>query len=164
MTRDVKGVIVWAGTESNLAIVSCEYLTNLVPTTVLVPMLTCPTKACLPMTRPMFRKIIRGSINGSKSYASGPCPLSDFTGSKGIKLSNNTPKKDFDDNCSQRRLAGLEDALAGDAYYKSYVERSGCTKTVISHVDEVRDNSAGTSGAYGIQVKNETDVRYDSMC
>ncbi|RYO36296.1 hypothetical protein AA0113_g9526 [Alternaria arborescens] len=142
MSRDVKGVIIWAGTESYLAIIS----------------------SCLPITRPVFRKFLSGSILGSKSHSTGPNPLSDFSG-KGIKLRNSHRTKELDDNSSERQLAQHEDGSSGrgDMYYESYAERGGYNKTVVSRVDEVSDGNANAPGTYGIQVRNETNVRYESI-
>ncbi|CAN9166963.1 unnamed protein product [Alternaria sp. RS040] len=142
MSRDVKGVIIWAGTESYLAIIS----------------------SCLPITRPVFRKFLSGTILGSKSHSTGPNPLSDFSG-KGIKLRNSHRTKELDDNSSERQLAQHDDGSSGrgDMYYESYAERGGYNKTVVSRVDEVPDGNANAPGTYGIQVRNETNVRYESI-
>ncbi|KAL1798061.1 hypothetical protein ACET3X_004667 [Alternaria dauci] len=143
MTRDVKGVIIWAGTESYLAIIS----------------------SCLPITRPVFRRLLSGTILSSKAESTGPDALSGCSG-KAIKLRNSHRTKELDDNSSERELAHHGDGSSGrsDAYYESFAERGGYTKTVVSHVDELSNRNAETSGAYGgIQVKNETNVRYDSV-
>ncbi|KAH7120726.1 hypothetical protein EDB81DRAFT_914525 [Dactylonectria macrodidyma] len=141
MARDIKGVIIWAGTEAYLAIIS----------------------SCLPIIRPIFRRLISGSILSSKSNSTGPNPISGLTSSKGIKLSNINRTKEVDDNSSQRQLAELEDGSSGDIDFNSYAERGGHNNTIItSCVDEVPNSSANTSRTYGIQVKNETKVYYES--
>ncbi|CAN9306845.1 unnamed protein product [Alternaria alternata] len=113
---------------------------------------------------PVFRKFLSGSILGSKSHSTGPNPLSDFSG-KGIKLRNSHRTKELDDNSSERQLAQHEDGSSGrgDMYYESYAERGGYNKTVVSRVDEVPDGNANAPGTYGIQVRNETNVRYESI-
>ncbi|KAH8622072.1 hypothetical protein IG631_23178 [Alternaria alternata] len=127
-------------------------------------MLTSPSQACLPITRPVFRKFLSGSILGSKSHSTGPNPLSDFSG-KGIKLRNSHRTKELDDNSSERQLAQHEDGSSGrgDMYYESYAERGGYNKTVVSRVDEVPDGNANAPGTYGIQVRNETNFVVDAV-
>ncbi|KAG9191440.1 hypothetical protein G6011_09528 [Alternaria panax] len=142
MSRDVRGVVIWAGTESYLAIIS----------------------SCLPITRPIFRKFFSGSILGSKSNSTGPNPLSGCSG-KGIKLRNTSRTKELDDNSSERQLAQHEDEQSGhgETYYESYAERGGYTNTVITRDDKAPHSNTDASRTYGIQVKNETNVRYDSI-
>ncbi|KAJ4252476.1 hypothetical protein NW762_011077 [Fusarium torreyae] len=141
MARDIKGVIIWAGTEAYLAIIS----------------------SCLPIIRPILRKLISGSVLSSKSNSTGPNPISGLTSSRGIKLGNITRTKEVDDNSSQRELAELEDGSSGDIDFNSYPDRSGYNNTVItSSVGGVPNRNNDTSRAYGIQVKNETKVYYES--
>jgi hypothetical protein len=120
-------------------------------------------KACLPITRPIFRKFMSGSILGSKSNPSNPNPLSGLTSSKGIKLRNPTRTNPLDDNSSERQLADPEDGLSGDTYFESYAERGGHNNTVITRVDKGPNNNDDTSRTCGIQVKNETNVYYETI-
>ncbi|CAJ0554972.1 Ff.00g134850.m01.CDS01 [Fusarium sp. VM40] len=142
MARDIKGVIIWAGVEANLAIIS----------------------SCLPIIRPIFRSSIFSSILSSKSNSTGPNAISGLTSSKGIRLNNITRTKETDDNSSQRQLADLEDGSSGDVDLDVYAERSGYNRTIITTcADEGgHDDDNDTSRAYGIQVKNETKVYYES--
>lgn len=126
-------------------------------------MLISSPKACLPITRPIIRKFMSGSILGSRSNPSAPNPLSGLTSSRGIKLRNNTRTKEFDDNSSERQLAEHEEESSGDTYFETYAERGGYNNTVISSADKVPNSNTGSSGTYGIQVKNETNVRYESI-
>jgi hypothetical protein len=141
MARDIKGVIIWAGTEANLAI----------------------TSSCLPMMRPIFKNIIHGSILGSGSFSTGPNPISGLTSSKGIKLTNITRTKDLDDNSSQQQLADNEDGSSGDIELGYRTERRGNNNTVVtSGAEEGLNTSTNTLGMSGIQVKNETRVYYET--
>ncbi|RSM00240.1 hypothetical protein CDV31_011861 [Fusarium ambrosium] len=139
MAHDIKGVIIWAGTEAYLAIIS----------------------SCLPIIRPVFRRLISNSILSSKSNSTGPNPISGLTSSKGIKLSTIQRTKEMNDNSSQRQLADLEDGSSGDMDFHSYPERGGHNNTIITTNPDAMpsDNSNRT---YGIQVKNETKVYYES--
>lgn len=104
-----------------------------------------------------------GSIFGSKSNSTGPNPLSGLTSSKGIKLRDTTRTKELDDNSSERQLAEPEDGLSGDMYFESLAERGGHNNTIISSVDKVPNSNADPSRTHGIQVKNETNVYYESI-
>jgi hypothetical protein len=104
-----------------------------------------------------------GSLLSSKSNSTSPNPLSGLTSSKGIKLRNTTRTNALDDNSSERQLAEPEDGLSGDTYFESYAERGGHNNTVISCVDKGSNNNADTSRTCGIQVKNETNVYYESI-
>ncbi|KAL5603747.1 hypothetical protein FOVSG1_006497 [Fusarium oxysporum f. sp. vasinfectum] len=86
-----------------------------------------------------------------------------LTSNKGIKLSDITQTKEVDDNSSQRQLAKLEDGSSSDMDFNSNAKRGGHNNTIItSCVDDVPNSNANTSRAYGIQVKNETKVYYES--
>lgn len=158
MARDIRGVIIWAGTESYLAIISCKSFSL----TSLYAPITNLFLACLPIIRPIFRKVLSGSSLDSKSNPSGPNPISGLTSSKGIKLTNITRTKEVDDNSSQRELAGLEDGSSGDMDFHTYPERGGQNNTVITSCLDDRPGSNPTEAGYGIQVKNETRVYYES--
>jgi hypothetical protein len=119
--------------------------------------------ACLPITRPIFRKFLSGSLLSSSSNSTGPNPLSGLTSSRGIKLRNTGRSSALDDNSSERQLAGPEDGLSGDTYFETYAERGGHTNTVVTCDDKVPDSDTDTSGTGGIQVKNETKVYYESV-
>lgn len=125
-------------------------------------MLTDPSTACLPITKPIFRSFISGSILSSKSISTGPNALSNLTSSKGIKLRNTIRTRELDDNSSERQLAESEDGRSGDRYYDTYAERGGHTNTTITSFNKAPDRDADTSRTYGIQVKNETEVCYES--
>ncbi|GKU04238.1 integral membrane protein [Fusarium langsethiae] len=141
MARDIRGVIIWAGTESYLAIIS----------------------SCLPIIRPVFRKVLSGSFLSSKGDSTAPNPISGLTSSKGIKLTHITRTKEVDDNSSQRELAGLEDGSSGDMDFHTYPERGGKSNTVVTSCADDRPGSNPSSASpYGIQVKNETRVYYES--
>ncbi|KAH7205154.1 uncharacterized protein BKA55DRAFT_668881 [Fusarium redolens] len=141
MARDIRGVIIWAGTEAYLAIIS----------------------SCLPIIRPIFRKLIPGSRHSCKSNSTGPNHISGLTSSKGIKLASITRAKEVDDNSSQQQLAELEDGSSGDMDFNCYPERGGNNNTIItSCADEVPNRNTNTSRMYGIQVENETRVYYES--
>ncbi|XEV05978.1 hypothetical protein FSHL1_011265 [Fusarium sambucinum] len=141
MARDIRGVIIWAGVESYLAIIS----------------------SCLPIIRPVFRKLISGSMLSSKGNSTGPNPISGLTSSKGIKLTHMARTKEVDDNSSQRELAGLEDGSSGDMDFHTYPERGGHNNTVVTSCVDDRPGSNSTKASpYGIQVKNETRVHYES--
>ncbi|KAF4341847.1 integral membrane protein [Fusarium beomiforme] len=143
MARDIRGVIIWAGTEAYLAIIS----------------------SCLPIIRPIFRKFISSSILSSKSNSTGPNPISGLTSSRGIKLTNVTRTKEIDDNSSQRQLAELEDGSSDDMNFHGYTERGGTRanhNTVITSCADERPNShTHNPSLQGIQVKNETRVYYE---
>ncbi|KAL6362485.1 hypothetical protein LRP88_03767 [Fusarium phalaenopsidis] len=138
MAKDIKGVIIWAGTEAYLAIIS----------------------SCLPIIRPVFRRLISNSILSSKSNSTGPNAISGLTSSKGIKLSNIVRTKEINDNSSQRQLADLEDGSSGDMDFHSYPDRGGHNNTTITTCADEEPNN-NTNRAYGIQVKNETKVYYE---
>ncbi|KAG5756968.1 hypothetical protein H9Q72_006984 [Fusarium xylarioides] len=136
----ILGVIIWAGTEAYLAIIS----------------------SCLPIIRPIFRKFISSSILSSKSNSSAPNPISGLTSSRGIKLTNVTRTKEIDDNSSQRQLAELEDGSSDDMNFHGYQERVPNHNTVITSCADERPNShAHNSSVQGIQVKNETRIYYE---
>ncbi|RBR06895.1 hypothetical protein FVER53590_11209 [Fusarium verticillioides] len=140
MARDIRGVIIWAGTEAYLAIIS----------------------SCLPIIRPIFRKFISSSILSSKSNSSAPNPISGLTSSRGIKLTNVTRTKEIDDNSSQRQLAELEDGSSDDMNFHGYQERVAGHNTVITSCADERPNShAHNTSVQGIQVKNETRIYYE---
>ncbi|KAH7074047.1 hypothetical protein FB567DRAFT_188135 [Paraphoma chrysanthemicola] len=141
MARDIKGVIIWAGTEADLAIIS----------------------SCLPITKPIFRRFLSGSTLGTKSTSTGPNALSYLTSSKGIKLRTTSRTKDLDDNSSERQFAQTEDGSSGKTYFETYAERGGHNNTTISCDVKGNDSNDDNSRTYGIQVKNETDVRYESI-
>ncbi|KAL2671610.1 hypothetical protein Neosp_014200 [[Neocosmospora] mangrovei] len=110
---------------------------------------------------PVFRRVISSSILSSKSNSTGPNPISGLTSSRGIKLSNIVRTKEMNDNSSQRQLADLEDGSSGEMDFHSYPERGGHNNTIITTgADEVPNND--TNKTYGIQVKNETKVYYES--
>ncbi|KAH7189604.1 uncharacterized protein B0J16DRAFT_117627 [Fusarium flagelliforme] len=136
MARDIRGVIIWAGTESYLAIIS----------------------SCLPIIRPIFRKMLSGTTLASKSNSSGPNPISGLTSSKGIKLTNITRTKEIDDNSSQRELADIEDGSSGDPDFHSYPQNN----TTITAMDDRPGSNPSNANPYAIQVKNETRVYYES--
>jgi hypothetical protein len=156
MARDIRGVIIWAGVESYLAIISCKSFES--NSTLVLTFL-----ACLPIIRPVFRKLLSGSLLSSKGNSTGPNPISGLTSSKGIKLTHMTRTKEVDDNSSQRELAGLEDGSSGDMDFHTYPERGGHSNTVVtSCVDERPGSNTTKPSPYGIQVKNETRVYYES--
>jgi hypothetical protein len=97
----------------------------------------------------------------SKSNSTGPNPISGLTSSKGIKLTNVNRPKEVDDNSSQRQLADLEDGSSGDMDFTAYRERGGHNCTVTTCADKSLDSNSN-SRTYGIQVKNETKVYYES--
>jgi hypothetical protein len=162
MARDIKGVIIWAGTETNLAIISCEWCTIELKRS--TGSLTDLSKtACLPMMRPIFKHVVRGSILDSGSNTTGPNPISGLTSSKGIKLTNITRTKDLDDNSSQQQLADAEDGSSGDMDFNYHNDRVGNNNTIItSCAEEAPNSSSNTAGLSGIQVKNETRVYYET--
>ncbi|KAF1913377.1 hypothetical protein BDU57DRAFT_504528 [Ampelomyces quisqualis] len=141
LAKDVKGVIVWAGTEAYLAIIS----------------------SCLPITRPIFRRFLSGSILGSTSNSTGPNPLGGLTSSKGIKLRHTTRTNPLDDNSSERQLADPADGLSGDTYFETHAERGCHNKTLISCVDKAADSDSDAPRTCGIQVTNETKVWYETI-
>jgi hypothetical protein len=86
-----------------------------------------------------------------------------LTSSKGIKLTNIARTKEVDDNSSQRELAGIEDGSSGDMDFNSYPERGGRSNTVVTTCADDRPGSNPSKAMpYGIQVKNETRVYYES--
>ena len=68
----------------------------------------------------------------------------------------------MNDNSSQRQLADLEDGSSGDMDFHSYPERGGHNNTIITTCDDEGPNNNNINRAYGIQVKNETKVYYES--
>ena len=116
------------------------------------------SSACLPIIRPIFRKMVSGTALTSKSNSSGPNPISGLTSSKGIKLTNITRTKEIDDNSSQRELAGMEDGSSGDPDFNSYPQNN----TVITAMDDRPGSNPSNGNPYAIQVKNETKIYYES--
>ncbi|KAH7309898.1 hypothetical protein B0I35DRAFT_87549 [Stachybotrys elegans] len=140
MARDIRGVIIWAGSEAYLAIIS----------------------SCLPMLRPILRNFLSTTMFDSDTNPTGPTnPISGLTSSKGIKLTNMTRTKDAD-NSSQQQLADLEDGSSGDMDFHYHADRAGNNNTIITSTGgDGQDNSSAVMSG-GIQVKNETRVYYET--
>jgi hypothetical protein len=137
---------------------------SLTQTEILVLMLTfSPYKACLPITRPIFHKMMSSSIFGSRCSSSSTNPLSGLTSSKGIKLHNTTRTNPLDDDSSERQLAEPEDGLSGKTHFESYAERGSHNNTIISCADKVPNSNADPPTTCSIQVKKETKVYYESI-
>lgn len=158
MPLEITPIMVWATVEVNFAIVS----------------------ACLPMMRPIARRLLPGSVLASdpNSY-----PTKSGTGHKSrdhrdaIKLRTVTRTAEVagDDSSSTKNLADLETGSTGSRddvddhhHQRPHGGGGGVSRTVIrgpssSVAAEDEFDREGQAGSKGIHVKNEMSVSYERV-
>ncbi|KAF7550532.1 hypothetical protein G7046_g7981 [Stylonectria norvegica] len=132
MPHEICMIMIWATVEVNLAIVS----------------------ACLPMLRPVFRRLLPHSFLSSGGNSQ---PLSRPNGA--IKLSTITRTKDIDDSSSTRQLAELE--RGSQDFGENTTDGQHGPQTVISGPMYMYPSSDEGDNAPGIHVRNEMTVRVE---
>lgn len=152
--------------EVNFAIVSGKHphaLFILHVTVLIIPVFP----ACLPLLRPVFRKVLPGSTIGTKGSIQG------LTKSRSIKkgamrLDTNTTTFEMEDLGSIKRLADVETAsISSNEFNMSVGRPRGYTgPSTFSSVEADGQNSKSkkvSRNFRGIHVHNEMRVSYESM-
>ncbi|CAM1502461.1 Fc.00g044450.m01.CDS01 [Cosmosporella sp. VM-42] len=134
MPFDIAWIMVWATVEVNLAIVS----------------------ACLPMLRPIFRRLLPGSLLSSEGHSSQP--LSRPTGA--IKLTTLTRTKEADDESSSTHH--LHDLENGSPQFDSHTSDGlhGPQTTITGPLHSYPSSRNGDEGG-GILVRSEMTVHVE---
>jgi hypothetical protein len=132
--------------------------------------------ACLPMMRPIARRILPGSVLASDP-SSAPYGKSGTIGGAGdrksIKLRTLSRTVEVsDDSSSTKNLADLETGTRGSRDHDTSPQRSSngrnefartASRTVIERASTIDDAVLGRAGHKGIHVKNEMSVSYERI-
>ena len=162
---NVAPIMMWATVEINFAIVSGKSALSRIFGTPIDVFL----QACLPMMRPIMRRILPGSVLGSNPSKGFSGPGTHGTNKGAIKLTTITNVKDADEASSTRQLAD-NDAERGSNHSSDELHNGSDYHGNQTFVSGMPHRNSSTQRdeeplriGNGIHVKNEMSVSYERM-